>query len=155
MSATSESKKMITDVFVDGARKGWAIGIGSIIPNIMMAFIIIKVLTMTGFLVILGKVFSPIMGLVGLPGEAAAVLMSSVMSMGGGVGVAIGLFSEGALQVRDLAIMAPAIYLMGSTIQYAGRVLGVVGIEARFYPIMFGICILNSFMAMIVMNLMV
>ena len=34
MSATSESKKMITDVFVDGARKGWAIGIGSIIPNI-------------------------------------------------------------------------------------------------------------------------
>lgn len=155
MSTASESKKMITDVFVEGARKGWGIAINSTIPNIMMAFIIIKMLTLTGFLKILASVFSPLMALFGVPGEGAAVLMASIMSMGGGVGVAVGLLNEGALHARDMAILAPAIYLMGSTIQYAGRILGVVGIDGQRYPLMFGVCILNALMAMFVMNLLV
>lgn len=155
MSTASESKKMITDVFVEGARKGWAIAINSIIPNIMMAFIIIKILTLTGFLDILASVFGPLMALFGLPGEGAAVLMASVMSMGGAVGVAVGLLNEGVLHARDIAILAPAIYLMGSTVQYAGRILGVVGIEGHRYPLMFAVCILNALMAMFVMNLLV
>ncbi|WP_422462373.1 MULTISPECIES: YjiG family protein [unclassified Endozoicomonas] len=155
MSAAPESKKMITDVFVEGARKGWGIGIGSIIPNIMMAFVIIKILSLTGFLKVLATVFGPVMALFGVPGEGAAVLMAAVMSMGGAVGVAVGLLNEGALHARDIAILAPAIYLMGSTIQYAGRILGVIGTEGRRYPVLFGICILNSLMAMFVMNLLV
>ena len=155
MSAAPESKKMITDVFVEGARKGWGIGIGSIIPNIMMAFVIIKVLSLTGALKVLAVVFGPVMAVFGVPGEGAAVLMAAVMSMGGAVGVAVGLLNEGALHARDIAILAPAIYLMGSTIQYAGRILGVVGTDGRRYPIMFGICILNALMAMFVMNILV
>jgi len=155
MSTAPESNKMITDVFVEGARKGWGIAINSTIPNIMMAFVIIKILTLTGFLDVLAKVFGPVMALFGVPGEGAAVLMASVMSMGGGVGVAVGLLNEGALHARDIAILAPAIYLMGSTIQYAGRILGVVGVEGQRYPLMFGICIFNALMAMFVMNLLV
>ena len=155
MSTAPESNKMITDVFVEGARKGWGIAINSTIPNIMMAFIIIKILTLTGFLNILANVFGPLMALFGVPGEGAAVLMASVMSMGGGVGVAVGLLNEGALHARDMAILAPAIYLMGSTIQYAGRILGVIGIDGQRYPLMFAVCILNALMAMFVMNLLV
>ena len=34
-------KEMITDVFVRGARQGWGIAIGSMIPNVLMAFVII------------------------------------------------------------------------------------------------------------------
>ena len=30
-------KEMITDVFVRGARQGWGIAIGSMIPNVLMA----------------------------------------------------------------------------------------------------------------------
>ncbi|MGB1270555.1 MAG: YjiG family protein [Endozoicomonas sp.] len=153
--ATAPSKKMITDVFVEGARKGWNIGIGSIIPNVMMAFIIIKALKLTGFLDILSMVFGPLMSLFGVPGEAAAVLMSAIMSMGGAVGVTAGLASEGILQARDIAILAPAIYLMGSTIQYAGRILGVIETDGRRYPIMFAICIINALLSMWVMNILV
>lgn len=155
MSAAPESKKMITDVFVEGARKGWAIGVGSIIPNIMMAFIIIKILGLTGALKALAVVFGPIMALVGVPGEGAAVLMGAVMSMGGGVGVAMGLLNDGVLELRHLAIMAPAIYLLGSTIQYAGRILGVVGTNGARYPVMFAICVINALGSMFVMNLFV
>ena len=116
MSAPT-SNPVITDVFVEGARKGWNIATTSTLPNVVMAFIIIKALEITGALKGLGMVFAPLMGLFGLPGEAAAVLIGGWMSMGGGIGVAIGLFDKGILTGEHLAILAPAIYLMGSQVQ--------------------------------------
>ena len=151
----AEAKKMITDVFVEGARKGWNVGAMSTIPNVMMAFIIIKALNITGALTGLGMLFEPLMVLFGLPGEGAAVLMGAFMSMGGAVGIVMGLFSDGILTGQHIAIMVPAIYLVGSTVQYAGRILGVIETRGNLYPIMFGICILNAFGSMFVMRLLV
>ncbi len=153
--AEQAKKPMITDVFVEGARKGWGIATSSTIPNIMMAFVIIKALNVTSAMELMGALFGPVMALVGLPGEAAAVLMGAFMSMGGGIGVAVGLYSDGVLNGTHLAILAPAIYLMGSLIQYAGRILGVIGTDARRFPILFAICIINAFLSMFVMNILV
>lgn len=152
---SGQSNKMITDVFVEGARKGWAIATSSTIPNILMAFVIIEILKITGLLTILGKIFEPLMGIFGLPGEAATVLLSGWMSMGGGVGVAVSLFSNGILTGTHLAILAPAIYLMGSQVQYMGRILGVVGVRGSRIPLMIGISVLNAFIAMFIMNILV
>ena len=52
-----------------------------------------------------------------------------VIHMGGGVGVAVALFDKGAVDGTQLAIVIPAIYLMGSQVQYMGRCLGVIGIQ--------------------------
>ncbi|MGF1683376.1 YjiG family protein [Photobacterium minamisatsumaniensis] len=147
-------KPMITDIFVEGAKKGWAISTSSTIPNVMMAFVIIKVLSLTGALDAMGVLFSPIMGVFGLPGEAAAVLIGAWMSMGGAVGVVITLFDSGILDGSHIAILAPAIYLMGSQVQYLGRILGVIGTEGRHIPVMVGISVLNAFVAMFVMNIL-
>lgn len=49
-----QSHPVITDVFVEGARKGWSIATGSTLPNVVMAFIIIKALEITGALKGLG-----------------------------------------------------------------------------------------------------
>ena len=84
-------KQMITDIFDAGARKGWNIAVTSTVPNVLMAFVVIKALKITGALDMMGTLFAPIMGLVGLPGEAAAVLMGAWMSMGGAVSVVISL----------------------------------------------------------------
>ena len=62
-------KKNIIDYFIEGCRKGFNIGINNIIPNVMMAFIIIKILQVTNLLGYIGKIFGPIMGIFGLPGE--------------------------------------------------------------------------------------
>ncbi|NCC80877.1 MAG: hypothetical protein EOM04_01200 [Clostridia bacterium] len=150
-----KEKKMITDVFVDGARKGWNIGISSVMPNVMMAFVIIHALKITGILDILGKVFGPVMAVFGLPGEAATVLMGAWLSMGGGVGVAVSLFTQGVIDGAQVAILTPAIFLMGAQIQYAGRLLGAAEVESRHYGILFGICILNAFLSMFVMRFFV
>ena len=83
---TAEVRKNLMDLFIDGARRGFTIATTSLLPNVVMAFVIIQALKVTGLLDIVGRVCEPIMALWGLPGEAATVLLASVMSMGGGVG---------------------------------------------------------------------
>ena len=73
--------------------------------------------------------------------------------MGGAVGVVITLFDQGILNGAHISILAPAIYLMGSQVQYMGRVMGPIGTESRYIPVMIAISVLNAFGAMLVMNL--
>ncbi len=148
-----EEKQNPTMTFVAGAKNGYNIGIGSIIPNVLMAYVVIKALNVTGVMDLLGTVLSPIMGIFGLPGEAAAVLLGSLMSIGGGVGVAGALFAEGALNGAHIAILSPAILLIGSIIQYSGRLLAVAG--AKRQPQQFLICFINAIIAMIIMRIIV
>ncbi|EOD77982.1 hypothetical protein RN22_01610 [Grimontia sp. AD028] len=148
-------KPMVTDIFVEGAKKGWTIATMSTVPNVLMAFVIIKALQITGALDAMGTLFSPIMAIFGLPGEAAAVLIGAWMSMGGAVGVVITLFDQGILNGEHIAILAPAIYLMGSQVQYLGRILGPIGTEGRYIPVMIFISVINAFGAMFVMNILV
>lgn len=130
MSTTHDTpKQMVTDIFVKGAIQGWNIATHSTIPNVLMAFVLIRVLTISGAMKAIGMVFAPVMGIFGLPGEAVTILLGAWMSMGGGVGVAVGLFDSGIVNGTQLSIVIPAIYLMGSQIQYMGRLLGVVGVS--------------------------
>ncbi len=155
MSEVKQRKPMITDIFVEGAKKGWVIATTSTVPNVLMAFVIIKALKITGALDMMGIIFSPIMAIFGLPGEAAAVLIGAWMSMGGAVGVVVSLFGEGILNGAHISILAPAIYLMGSQVQYMGRIMGPIGTEGRYIPVMIIISVLNALGAMLVMNLFV
>ncbi|MDY6029095.1 MAG: YjiG family protein [Acidaminococcaceae bacterium] len=140
------------DVFVKGALKGWDIGIKNIIPNVIMAFVCIQILTVTGAMTWLGKVFAPVMAVFGLPGEAVTVLIGALMSMGGAVGVAMALISSNILDGNHAAILMPAIYLMGSKIQYLGRLLGTVGVPGKYWGILLGISIFNACVGMVVMR---
>ena len=109
----ASAKEMVTDVFVRGARQGWGIAIGSMLPNVLMAFVIIKALQITGLLKLIGIACGPVMAVFGLPGEAAPVLLAAWMSMGGGVGVAVALFGQGAIDGTHLANLTPAISHIG------------------------------------------
>ena len=148
MSGHESANPMVTDVFVKGAVQGWNIAVTSTIPNVLMAFVIIKVLNHSGLLTIFGELFAPIMAIFGLPGEAAAVLR-------GGVGVAVSLFDQGLLTGEHVAIVAPSIYLMGSQVQYMGRCLGVIGIKgSNLFKIM-ALPIVTAFVSLFVMKLIV
>lgn len=131
MSAVMTKKPMVTDIFVEGARKGWAIGTHSILPNLLMAFVLIRMLSVSGLLTYFGTLCEPVMAIFGLPGESAMALMAAYMSIGGGVGVAVALFEEGAINGVHLTIIAPAIFIMGGQIAYMGRCLGAIGIGGR------------------------
>ena len=141
------AKPSLMDIFVRGARKGWNIAIDNIIPNVLMAYVCIKILNVTGLLTLAGKFFAPVMAIWGLPGEAIMVLFSALMSMGGAVGVCMALYNDGG-------IVIPAIYLLGSKIQYLGRLLGTAGVPSRHYPILLSISFLNAGIAMFIMKIL-
>jgi len=150
-----QEKPMLTDVFVSGVKRGWGIATGSMLPNVLMAFILIYVLKLTGILDLIGTVCGPVMKIFGLPGEALMVLLAAWLSMGGGVGVASSLFAAGSLSLHDIAVLAPAMYLMGSQVQYIGRLLGVVGTPGKYIPVMVLISIINALLALFVMQIIV
>ncbi|WP_311336178.1 YjiG family protein [Cardiobacterium hominis] len=150
-----QEKPMLTDVFVSGVKRGWGIATGSMLPNVLMAFILIYVLKLTGILDLIGTVCGPVMKVFGLPGEALMVLLAAWLSMGGGAGVASSLFAAGSLSLHDIAVLAPAMYLMGSQVQYIGRLLGVVGTPGKYIPVMVLISIINALLALLVMQIIV
>ena len=150
-----QEKPMLTDVFVSGVKRGWGIATGSMLPNVLMAFILIYVLKLTGILDLIGTVCGPVMKVFGLPGEALMVLLAAWLSMGGGAGVASSLFAAGSLSLHDIAVIAPAMYLMGSQVQYIGRLLGVVGTPGKYIPVMVLISIINALLALLVMQIIV
>lgn len=149
------NNKLLTDVFVEGARKGWDIAVHNTIPNVLMAFVIIHILKVSGALDIIGKYLGFVMLPLGLPGESIAVIMAAFLSWGGSAGVLVALVQNGTLTAPDIAVLIPGMALVGSTVQYMGRVLGVLGIPGKHYLVLFGICILNAYLAMFVMSLIV
>ncbi|MCL1994054.1 MAG: YjiG family protein [Spirochaetes bacterium] len=149
------ASKSLPDTFVEGAKKGWTIWSTSTLPNVLMAFVIIRALEVSGMLGLLGRIFGPVMAVFALPGEAVMVLVGAFMSIGGGVGVAVGLYTAGTLDQTHVTILLPAIFLMGGLIQFAGRCLGTAEVQQRYYPVLFAICIANAVISMFIMRIFV
>ena len=151
--AAVQKKKNVLDLFVEGAKRGFDIGVYSLMPNVVMAFVIIRVLDVTGLLKLIGTVFAPVMALWGLPGEAAMVIIASLMSMGGAVGVAMSLYNAGSLTALHITMLVPAIYLMGNPVQNVGRCLGIANVNTKHYAAILGICFINAMLSIWVMSL--
>lgn len=155
MAKTSaKANRNVLDMFMDGARNGYQIAVHNLIPALVMAFVLIRILDVTGLLKIVGSVCGPIMLLWGLPGEAAAVILASVMSMGGAVGVAASLYTSGHLAPIHLSALLPAIYLMGNPVQNIGRVLGLSETNPRHYAAILAIGAINAMLSIWVMQLL-
>ncbi|MCX0502024.1 YjiG family protein [Erwinia billingiae] len=140
------------DIFVVGARKGFHIAIHNLLPNVVMAYVIAEMLNLLGIMGFIGKVFAPVMGLFGLPGEAITVLLTAWLSSSAGTGVAVSLLAKGILTGADITILTPAIFLMGAQLQYMGRLLGVSDVPKKYWPLLMVTSILNAVISMLVMR---
>lgn len=152
MANANTTSKNPLDLFIEGAKQGWNIAIGSMLPNVLMAFVLIQILNVTGVLKVIGTVAGPVMALWGLPGEALVVLLAAFMSMGGAVGVTASLIGSGNLAGIDAVILSPAIMLMGSLVQYIGRCLGTAEANTRYWGWHILICIVNSLIGLWLMQ---
>lgn len=56
---TTQVRKNVMDMFIDGARRGFTIATTSLLPNVVMAFVIIQALKVTGLLEVVGRVCEP------------------------------------------------------------------------------------------------
>ena len=140
------------DIFVIGARKGWQIAINNLLPNVLMAYVIAEILNLVGAMQFIGRVFGPMMGVFGLPGEAVTVLLTTWLSSSAGTGVAVSLISKGILNGTHASILIPALFLMGAQLQYMGRLLGVADVPKKYWPLLMVASIMNACIAMLVMR---
>ena len=143
------------DIFVIGARKGFQIAINNLMPNVLMAYVIAEILNLVGAMQFIGKIFAPMMGIFGLPGEAVTVLLTTWLSSSAGTGVAVSLIAKGVLNGTHASILIPALFLMGAQLQYMGRLLGVADTPKKYWPLLMLASILNACIAMIVMRFFV
>jgi spore maturation protein SpmB len=154
MNEKSEKRNFLQS-FVLGARSGFNLSFTSMAPNVLFAFAMIQILNLTGLTDLIGIVFGPVMGIFGLPGISATVIIAGILSTGGGIGVAAGLATNGHLDSSDVAILLVGIMLFGSLVQYIGRVLGPAGIKSKHYPMLIGVNLLAAFLAMFVTQFLV
>jgi len=143
------------DIFITGARKGFNVAVNNLVPNVMMAYVIAHILHILGVMDFLGHYCAPIMGIFGLPGESIMVLLTAWLSGSAGVGIAANLVAHQIIGSNEVAILLPAIFLMGSQLQYMGRLLGVADCPKKYWPLLMLISILNAVIAMFVMRLFV
>ena len=143
------------DIFVIGARKGFQIAINNLMPNVLMAYVIAEILNLVGAMQFIGKIFAPMMGIFGLPGEAVTVLLTTWLSSSAGTGVAVSLIAKGVLNGTHASILIPALFLMGAQLQYMGRLLGVADTPKKYWPLLMLARIINACIAMIVMRFFV
>lgn len=142
------------DVFVIGARKGWNIAVNNMIPNVLMAFAIAHILDLLGVLDFMSVIFGPVMGIFGLPGQAVMALLTAWLSLSAGVGMAVSLAGQGLLNGTHLTILLPAMVLMGSQLQYMGRLLAVADVKKKYWPLLMLTSILNAIIAMFIMRIL-
>lgn len=143
------------DIFIQGLRKGLNIGLYSLLPNVLMAFVLTYILQLFGVMDFLGRTCGGIMGVFDLPGQAITVLLATWLSCGAGVGVAASLAASQTLTPHDITILAPVFILMASQIQYMGRLLGVADVPKKYWPIMMLNTIVVALVSMLVMRFIV
>ena len=85
MEAENTAKKSFVEIFMEGAFKGWNMGIRSMLTALVLAYALMYMLKASGAMILLERVFSPVMGLFSLPGVAITALVAALMSKPGGV----------------------------------------------------------------------
>lgn len=143
------------EVFISGLRKGAAIGVRFMLPALIAAFVVIEMLQVSGVLRLLAEHVSGVMAVFGLPGEALAVLIAAWASAAGAIGMVAGLASRGLLTPEHVAILLPGILLMGSQLQFFGRILAVAGVSSEHVPVMMAIGLMNAVGAMLIMRFLI
>lgn len=146
-------KKNIIEVFMAGCKKGFYIGIEQILPAMVLGYAIVQFLQLTGIVDILGKVFGPIMGIFGLPGEAVVVLVSAFFSKAAGAGTAANMFTEGIINSAQATILIMPCMLMGTLIGHYARIVLVADTNQKHRGLMLIIPIMDSILGMLLMRL--
>lgn len=150
--ATTVPKRNLIEVFMEGCKKGFYIGVEQILPAMVLGYAIVQFLQLTGLVTLLGTVFGPVMGIFGLPGEAIVVLISAFFSKAAGAGTAANMVTEGLINTAQATILIVPCMLMGTLIGHYARIVLVADTNIKHRGIMLAIPIIDSIVGMFLMR---
>ena len=148
-------KKTFLDYFFAGVKKGWAILEGSVIPSCIFCYSVLNILQITGLIDLLGKLFNPVMGIFGLPGEAIVSIVAGFFSKSNGCAQAASLFSAGTITAKQAGILLVGNMAYGGIMPQWPRTIVTSGTDTKFHGILIGILVLGLPIGLWLGNLMV
>ena len=143
-AAVAKPKLSIVEEFVAGAKKGFYIGAEMIAPAMVLAFVLIQFLTITGLMTIVGKAVGPVMAIFGLPGEAIVALVAAFFAKAAGCATAATLYSAGVITAAQATILFPACVTMGTLIGHFVRIVIVANANKKWHPLLLAVPIRSS-----------
>ncbi|MGI6129549.1 MAG: nucleoside recognition domain-containing protein [bacterium] len=149
----AKKKKGAIEVFMGGAKKGLYIGFEQILPAMILGYVIVEFLKLTGIIDILGVVFGPVMGIFGLPGESVVVLLSAFFAKAAGAATAANLFSDGIINAAQATILLMPSMLMGTLVGHYARIVLVSNANPNYRGLLLAVPIIDSIVGMFLMRL--
>ncbi|MDR7868220.1 MAG: nucleoside recognition domain-containing protein [Sporomusaceae bacterium] len=143
----------IVEEFVAGAKKGFYIGAEMIAPAMVLAYVLIQFLDITGLMTIVGKALGPVMGIFGLPGEAIVALVAAFFAKAAGCATAATLYSKGVITAAQATILFPACVTMGTLIGHFVRIVIVSNANKRWHPLLLCVPIVDAVVVMLMTKL--
>lgn len=142
-------KPSIVEEFVAGAKKGFYIGAEMIAPAMVLAYVLIQFLDITGLMHIVGKALGPVMGLFGLPGEAIVALVAAFFAKAAGCATAATLYSKGIITATQATILFPACITMGTLIGHFVRIVIVSNANKKWHPLLLCVPLVDAVVVML------
>ncbi len=149
----TERKKSIIEIFMGGAKGGFYIAVEQILPAMILGYVIVEFLEITGLMDLVGKLFGPVMGIFGLPGAAVAVLISAFFAKAAGAATAANMFAQGIITAAQATILIMPCMLMGTLVGHYARIILVSDVNPKYRKVMLAVPLFTSLVAMLVMRL--
>ena len=137
----------IVDTFLKGCAKGFKIGIENITPAMILGYTLVYILQATGLMTFLGRIFAPIMGVFGLPGEAFAVLISAFFAKASGCATAATMYANGELTLGQASM------LLGTLIGHYARIVLVAGTNKKWHTMLLIVPLFDAALSLIIMRM--
>jgi len=142
----ANEKRGFLELFLSGSKKGLNMWFNNMIPSITIGALLITLLNELGLITLIGKILGPVMGVFGLPGEAAAVWAASLMNLPAGILSALPLVEAGTLTANHVAILLAMVMATTAPAEFV-RMVAAGGEEGSSLKLYYGCMILCSMIA--------
>ena len=153
--AAQQAKRSLLEEFIFGAKNGFYLGVEKIIPAMILAYVLILFLKITGLMAIIGNVISPVMAIFGLPGEAIVALISAFFAKAAGAATAATLYADGTINAVQATILFPATLTMGTLIGHFVRCVVASGANPKHHPMLVAIPIIDAVFSMLLTRMII
>ena len=153
--AAQQAKRSLLEEFIFGAKNGFYLGVEKIIPAMILAYVLILFLKITGLMAIIGNVISPVMAIFGLPGEAIVALISAFFAKAAGAATAATLYADGTINAVQATILFPATITMGTLIGHFVRCVVASGANPKHHAMLVAIPIIDAVLSMLLTRMII
>lgn len=153
--AAQQAKRSLLEEFIFGAKNGFYLGVEKIIPAMILAYVLILFLKITGLMALIGNVISPVMAIFGLPGEAIVALISAFFAKAAGAATAATLYADGTINAVQATILFPATITMGTLIGHFVRCVVASGANPKHHAMLVAIPIIDAVLSMLLTRMII